>query len=274
VDPGFGAASGVEHGAGGDEGVQSSGLDGGSTVSTGGAAWVCARCETPSATGIGCTFEGHLFCVACTCACAAFPLPYAGSAGAILQRHESREGALVGCCDRCHSLWNKSDSFDPCSRCRGHLILPFLEQGRLYCCYCKKLAGNDPSDQGVWKVEPTTQEEPLDRALGAEPLDGALGAELAGAVGPSDLAAELWVQAEHLGGGASGTENGSDEVEHFGGALGTESGDAERTSGWAELNAAAFEHVIAEGPSGWALKLSAAAAGLTEGAGGAGGAAD
>ncbi len=137
MTPGLGVASGAENDPGGDEGAQSSGLDGGSEASMGGEAWACARCETSSVSRVGCTFEGHLFCVACTCACAAFPLPRDYYTG-LVQSHESRQGDLVGCCYQCHSLWIKSDSFDPCSSCHGHLILPFLEQGRLYCCYCKK----------------------------------------------------------------------------------------------------------------------------------------
>lgn len=51
--PGFGMASGAEHGVGGDEGAQSSGLDGGSEVSTSGEAWACARCGTSRASSIG-----------------------------------------------------------------------------------------------------------------------------------------------------------------------------------------------------------------------------
>ena len=197
TDAGSTASTGGDmFGGGGPDAAGDDDTDAESEVNTGGEAWACGGCGSSSSdrvwlgldTRIGCTFEGHHFCDACTCACAAFPLPREGSANALLQRHESREGRRVECCDQCHSLWNNSLSDDPCSSCNGHLTLPFLEKGRLYCCYCRGNASNDPSDQGGWEAEPAIQEGLI---------DGVMGAELAGAAGHLG-------QAENLGGGAGG----------------------------------------------------------------------
>jgi hypothetical protein len=244
-----------------------------------------------------------------------------------MQRHVTRFGEPLECCIQCYTLCETACLTGKlCSGCRGPLILAFLEQGRLFCCYCAGIAGNACHDEdggaeygaegegaeygaegegaGLvgntikelhrdWalggglggEAEQTAQEEPFGGTVDVEhggevartaqelPNVGAPAPALAGQLGGASCAGYTGTvgqldQAEHFGGasgaGYTGAVGHLDQADYYGGAVGTENGTAEGPSGWAiELGAAAIEHVIAEGPSGWALKLSAAAAGLT-----------
>jgi len=115
----------------------------------------------------GCTFEERPYCDTCTCACGELPLPRDGYAP--WQRHETRDGNQLECCDRCHNHWGTAHlSDEPCSGCRGPLTLQFLEKGRLYCHHCKYTN----ADQLEWKGA-----EWGDEVEGTGPFGGALSTE-------------------------------------------------------------------------------------------------
>jgi hypothetical protein len=92
-----------EAGASGDEEAQLScpAGDGECEWTDGHAAWECARCGSSNTSHNGCTFEERPYCNTCTCACGELPLPRDGYAP--WQRHETRDGNQLECCDRCHN---------------------------------------------------------------------------------------------------------------------------------------------------------------------------
>jgi hypothetical protein len=214
-----------------------------------------------------------------------------------MQRHVTRFGEPLECCIQCYTLCETAClTGELCSGCRGPLILAFLEQGRIFCCYCAVVAGNACHDEdggaeygaegeGAGLVGNTIKELHRDWALGGglggeaeqtaqeEPFGGTVDVEHGGEVArtaqelphvgapASALAGQL---GGALGAGYTRTVGHLDQAEHFGGASGVGyTGTVGHLDQADYFGAAAIEHVIAEGPSGWALKLSAAAAGQT-----------